>query len=51
MDGERAGQLLEAMSQALPGTAIGYTEETERLYQEDRSALSARWEEIRAAKA
>ena len=42
---------LEAMSQALPGTAIGYTEETERLYQEDRSALSARWEEIRAAKA
>ena len=51
MDGERAGQLLEAMSQALPGAAIGYTEETERLYREDRSALSARWEEIRAAKA
>lgn len=51
MDSERAGQLLEAMSQALPGTTIGYTDETERLYREDRGALSARWEEIRAAKA
>lgn len=50
MDSRRADQLLEAMSQALPGTTIGYTQETERLYREDRDALSARWEEVRSAK-
>lgn len=51
MDARRAEQLLEAAAQALPGAATGYSEETDRLYREDRAALSARWEELRGAKA
>ena len=45
MKEEEVQQLLEAMHTALPGVVLGYTEDLERLYKQNRSAFSERWEE------
>lgn len=37
--------LLERMQTALPGTVLGYSDELQALYRNDRAAFSARWEE------
>ena len=47
MKEEQVQRLLEAISVSLPGVVIGYTEDLERVYKQDRSAFSDRWEEER----
>lgn len=42
---EEAQRLLEAMEMSLPGVVLGYTEEIEKLYKQNRSVFSERWEE------
>lgn len=42
---EDAQRLLEAMQTSLPGVVLGYTEEIEKLYRQNRSVFSERWEE------
>ncbi len=38
-------RLLEAVSASLPGVIIGYTDDLERIYKQNRSSFSSRWEE------
>lgn len=45
MKEEQVQRLLEAISLSLPGVVIGYTEDLERVYKQNRSAFSDRWEE------
>lgn len=45
MSEKKVQELLRTMETAMPGTVLGYTKELERIYNTQRSAFSARWEE------
>lgn len=44
---EEAQDLLDEMQQMLPGTAVGYSEQTDRRYQEDRASFAHWWDKCR----
>lgn len=45
MKEEQVRRLLEAISVSLPGVVLGYTEELEQVYKQNRNAFRERWEE------
>lgn len=47
MSDKKVKELLAAIEQKLPGTILGYSKELDKLYEQNRGAFLAKWEEAR----